>query len=110
MTKKLNDRERLRLARLLAVLDHDAVIGVDEVAVLLNTTPARIYQASSVARLARGDVRLRLPPRIPVLGRSLRWRHGDIRAMLRTAAEATADQRERGPVEPGEKRLGRPRK
>jgi hypothetical protein len=110
MTKKLNVQERIRIAHYLSVLDHDAVVGVDEVAVLLNTTPARVYQASSVARLARGDISLRLPPRLLILGRRLGWRHGDIRALLGTVGAPPTTERENTRKNPTEKRLGRPRK
>lgn len=82
MKRDLTDAERVAIARYLAVLDRGAVIGVREVAVLANTTPNCVYQATSEKRLARGDVTLKLPPRLRSIGRRVGWLHGDIRDML----------------------------
>lgn len=82
MKRNLTDAERVAIARYLAVLDRGAVIGVREVAVLANTTPNCVYQATSEKRLARGDITLKLPPRLKSIGRRVGWLHGDIRDML----------------------------
>lgn len=111
MTQRLTDQERLKIARLLAVLDRDAVIGVNEVAVLLNTTRDRIYQASSAARMARGDVLLRLPERVRIIGRRLGWRHGDIRdLLLPTKPESSQGSSGAQQGATASKPIGRPRK
>ena len=110
VARKLTDSERIRIARLLAVLDRNAVIGVREVAVLANTTPDRVYQASSAARVAKGGISLKLPPRVKAIGRSAGWLHGDIRDMLGQciADSAPLKQEAPPPAEPA-RRTGRPR-
>jgi hypothetical protein len=80
--KNLTEAERLEIAKRLAVLDRQMLVGVREVAVLLNTSVASIQQACSARRIARGDVTLKLPPRVNGLGRRVAWRHGDIRDCL----------------------------
>ena len=82
MKRDLTDAERFAIARYLSVLDRGAVIGVREVAVLANTTPNCVYQATSEKRLARGDITLKLPTRVKSIGRRVGWLHGDIRDML----------------------------
>lgn len=87
--KKLTEAERLEITKRLAVLDPQMLIGVREVAVSLNTSVASIQQACSAKRIARGDVTLKLPPRVSGLGRRVAWRYGDIRdylAPVQTAA------------------------
>jgi hypothetical protein len=89
--KKLTEVERLEIARRLAVMDRQMLVGVREVAVLYNTSIASIQQACSKNRLARGDVALRLPPRIGGLGRRVVWLHGDVRDCVAQAhAQAQA--------------------
>lgn len=82
MKRDLTDAERIAIARYLAVLDRGAVIGVREVAVLANTTLNCVYQATSEKRVARGDISLKLPPRVKSIGRRVGWLHGEIRDML----------------------------
>lgn len=83
--RKLSDAERLEIARRLAVMDRQMLVGVREVAVLYNTTVASIQQACSVKRIARGDVALRLPERVSGLGRRVAWLHGDVRDCIAQA-------------------------
>ena len=111
MTRKLTDNDRIRIARLLAVLDRNAVIGVREIAVLANTTPDRVYQASSTARVAKGGISLKLPPRVTSIGRSAGWLHGDIRDMLGQCVTDSAPLKQEAlpPAEPN-RRKGRPRR
>lgn len=111
MAKKLTDGDRIRIARLLAVLDRNVVIGVREVAVLANTTPDRVYQASSDARVAQGGLSFRLPPKVQCLGRRAGWLHGDIRDMLGKCAGDFASEAQKSlpPDEPAKKK-GRPRR
>lgn len=110
MSTKLTDGERIRIARLLAVLDRNAVIGVREIAVLANTTPDRVYQASSEARMAKGGLSFKLPPKVKCLGRRAGWLHGDVRDMLGhcIADSASEAQKALPPAEPA-MRKGRPR-
>ena len=107
---KLTDDERIRIARLLAVLDRNAVIGVREIAVLANTTPDRVYQASSSARVAKGGISLKLPPRVTSIGRSAGWLHGDVRDMLGHCISDSVSEAQKSllPPEPA-MRKGRPR-
>lgn len=92
MKRRLTDQERIKIARYLAVLDRDAVIGVREVAVLANTTPNFVYQATSPKRAARGDITLKLPPRVQSIGRRVGWLHGDVRDMLGHCSVAPSSQ------------------
>ena len=110
MARKLTDSERIRIARLLAVLDRNAVIGVREIAVLANTTPSRVYQASSTARVAKGGISLLLPPRVKAIGRRAGWLHGDVRDMLgQCASDATPLEQKAPPPTEVARRKGRPR-
>ena len=102
----MTSNERVDAARLLAVLDRDAIIGVREVAVLLNTTPGRVYQASSPARVAKGDVTLKLPPKVKSIGRRAGWYHGEIRDLVGHCAADTAAASPKGMPQP---KMGRPR-
>lgn len=119
--KKLTESERLEIAKRLAVSDRQMLIGVREVAVLFNTSVASIQQACSAKRIARGDVTLKLPPRVSGLGRRVAWRHGDIRdclAPLLPAARASATigvrvnecEQPAGSGAKGSTRMGRKRK
>lgn len=110
MAKKLTDGERIHIARLLAVLDRNAVIGVREIAVLANTTPERVYQASSEARMAKGGLSFKLPPKVKCLGRRAGWLHGDIRDMLGHCITDPVHEAQKSlpPNEPA-RRKGRPR-
>lgn len=90
--KKLTEAERLEIARRLAVMDRQMLVGVREVAVLYNTSIASIQQACSKNRLARGDVALRLPPRVGGLGRRVVWLHGDVRDCVAQAHAQTQAQ------------------
>ena len=110
MTRKLTNSERIRIARLLAVLDRNAVIGVREIAVLANTTLNFVYQASSPSRVAKGDISLKLPPRVKSIGRRAGWLHGDIRDMLgHCVADSPALTQEALPPSEPTRRKGRPR-
>jgi hypothetical protein len=80
--RKLTEADRLTIAKRLAVLDRNIVIGVREVAVIYNTSVAAVQQACSAMRVARGDVGLVLPPRLQGLGRRVGWLHGDVRDFL----------------------------
>jgi predicted DNA-binding transcriptional regulator AlpA len=74
----------------------DQIIGVLEVAVLLNTTERCIYKFSSQAPQ-------KLPPKITIFGKKLAWRLGTCRQWIRsleTEASITIVQ---------SKRIGRPR-
>lgn len=79
-------------------LHDDQVIGTNELAVLLHTTPAQIYKLSSTEPH-------RLPPRLKVFGRKLAWRMGACRQWLRSQDGSTQQ------AEPAATptRLGRPR-
>jgi len=89
--EKLTEADRLEIAKRLAVMDRQMLVGVREVAVLYNTSIASIQQACSKNRLARGDVALRLPPRVGGLGRRVVWLHGDVRDCVAQAhAQALA--------------------
>jgi hypothetical protein len=83
--KKLTDAERLEIVKRLAVMDRQMLVGVREVAVLLNTSVASIQQACSKMRIARGDVALKLPQRVGGLGRRVAWLYGDVRDFLAQA-------------------------
>jgi predicted DNA-binding transcriptional regulator AlpA len=69
------------LRKLLAGLHDDQLIGVSELAVMLNTSTGMIY------RLAYVDSS-RLPPKITTFGRKLTWRLGTCREWLRSQPEA----------------------
>jgi len=84
--RELDQSKRTELAKRLSASGDDFVVGVLEVAVLLNTTPGYIYQAISPARLSRGGISLHLPPTLNIGGRKKLWRLGDIFALLRSAA------------------------
>lgn len=88
--KKLSERDRLAIAKRLAVSDRSVVIGVREAAVIYNTTVAAIQQACSSMRVARGDVTLRLPPRVQGLGRRVGWLLGDVRDLLERSRDQLA--------------------
>ena len=49
---KLTEADRLSIAKRLAAMDHDRVIGVREAVVPFNTTVALIQQACSTMRIA----------------------------------------------------------
>lgn len=87
--EKLTEADRLAIARRLAVMDRQMIIGVREVAVLYNTTIASVQQACSKKRIARGDVALKLPPQVKGLGRRVAWFHGDVRDLLTQAHAAS---------------------
>lgn len=106
MKRKMTNNERVDAARLLAVLDRNAIIGVREVAVLLNTTPECVYQASSPARVAKGGVTLKLPPKVESIGRRAGWRHGDIRDLI---GHCAADTAAAPPNPKPTSKMGRPR-
>lgn len=86
--KKLTEAERLEIARRLAVMDRQMLVGVRELAVIYNTTVASIQQACSSTRVARGDVALRLPQRVAGLGRRVAWVYGDVRDCLAQVSSA----------------------
>lgn len=88
--KKLTEADRLTIAKRLAVLDRNVVVGVREVAVIYNTSVAAVQQACSAMRMARGDIGLRLPPRLQGLGRRVGWLHGDVRDFLASGRESLA--------------------
>lgn len=93
--KKLSEADRLAIAKRLAVSDRNVVIGVREVAVIYNKSIGAIQQACSSMRVARGDVTLRLPPRVQGLGRRVGWLLGDVRDLLdrsRSQGAATASR------------------
>lgn len=87
--EKLTETDRLAIAKRLAVMDRQMIIGVREVAVLYNTTIASVQQACSKKRIARGDVTLKLPPQVNGLGRRVAWFHGDVRDLLTKAQAAS---------------------
>lgn len=85
MKNKLTDQDRLAIAKRLKASSDDSAVGVAEVAVLYNTTVARIYQCTSPAKVAAGKVTLCLPRALPnVNGRRKVWRLGDLLEKIRS--------------------------
>ncbi len=88
--KKLTQLERTEIARRLSVLDRDAILGVEELAVLFNTTVARIYQASSPLRQSQCGMTLQLPEKVLINGRRACWLHGQVRDAIAQLAARPA--------------------
>jgi predicted DNA-binding transcriptional regulator AlpA len=87
------------LRKLLAGMHDDQLIGVSELAVMLNTSSGMIYRLAYVGSP-------KLPPRITTFGRKLTWRLGTCREWLRAQP---VDGGHRSPEVVGTKRIGRPR-
>jgi predicted DNA-binding transcriptional regulator AlpA len=64
----------------LATMHDDQVIGVPELAAMLDTSPGMIYRLAYVGNA-------KLPPRLTSFGRKLAWRLGTCREWLRTLPE-----------------------
>lgn len=85
----------------LAKLDDDQVIGVDELAALLDTSAGMIYRLG----YASPD---KLPPRLTCFGRRAAWRLGTCREWVRSLP-TEAGQPMQNTLEPTRPRMGRPR-
>jgi len=84
MNNKLNDQQRVCIANRLKASLEDSLVGVEEVAVLYNTTVQRIYQCTSPAKIAARRVTLKLPPPLSSInGRRKLWRLGDLLENIR---------------------------
>jgi hypothetical protein len=83
---------------ILQQLHDDQVIGVIDLALLMNTSPRFIYKLSSSAPT-------KLPPRLVAFGRKLAWRVGTCRAWIRNLEVNPEVASSLNTV----KRLGRPR-
>ena len=105
----LTDEKRAAIARRLAHLNRNAAVGPVEAAVVLNTTVGRIYQATSAKRIAKGEMNLKLPPRINLNGSRLTWRFGDILDLVAGSPSALPVAKAAKVAKPP-KRMGRPRK
>jgi predicted DNA-binding transcriptional regulator AlpA len=88
------------LRKQLANMHDDQVIGVPELAAMLDTSPGMIYRLAYVGNA-------KLPPRLTSFGRKLAWRLGTCREWLRALP---VDGGRGGVVAPSTRpRMGRPR-